>query len=153
MDPIKEHEQKLMAAFAKVLNAEERVSDAKSKFDEATAVLSLQKSEAETALSAAWGEVALLLNETGEVEVLLPGSVTDFRVGWTTPRESIKADPEATPDEYCRVERKPKLKEIGEYLKGLREGGLPLPNWASFQSGEPKLAWKAVKKSTKTEKE
>jgi hypothetical protein len=153
MDEIQEHEQKLMAAFGKVLAAEDRVAEAKSKLDEAVAMLGLERSTAETALTAAWGEVALLLNETGEVEVLLPGSVTDFRVGWTRPRESVRADPEATPDEYCRVERKPKLKEIGEYLKGLRDGGLALPNWASFQPGEPKLAWKAVKKSTKTEKE
>jgi hypothetical protein len=153
MDAIQEHEAKLMAAFGKVLNAEEQVSAAKMKLEEATTTLGLEKSTADAALSAAWGEVASLLKETGEVEVLLPGSVTDFKVGWTNPREGIRADPEATPDEYCKIERKPKLKEIGEHLRGLRDGGMPLPNWASFHLGEPKLAWKAVKKSTKTEKE
>jgi hypothetical protein len=72
----------------------------------------------------------------------------DFKIGWTTPRETVKAEPDATPDQFCKIERKPKLKEIAEHLKHLRQANLPLPNWASFERGASKLAWKAVKKTT-----
>jgi hypothetical protein len=89
--------------------------------------------------------------ETGKVEVLLPGAVTDFKIGWSTPRETVRVEPDAVPDEFCKIERKPRLKEIGEYLKGLRDAGEPFPNWGGFQTGASKPAWKAVKKSTKIE--
>jgi hypothetical protein len=153
MEAIQEHEQKLLVAFAAVLAAEDRLSDVRTRLEQATTLLQQERTGAEAALERAWVEVQNLLAETGEVEVLLPGQVTDFKIGWGKPRETVKAEPEATPDEFCKIERKPKLKEIGEHLKGLREGGLPLPNWASFHTGEPKLWWKAVKKSNKRQEQ
>jgi hypothetical protein len=146
---IQEHQQKLMEAFAEVLKAEDAVSVAKTKLDEATTLLGLEKSKAEHALGQAWQQVQQLMAETGEVEVLLPGSVTDYKIGYSKPPERVKVEPDAVPDEFCRVERKPRLKEIGDYLKGLRETGQPLPNWGGFEHGEPKLTWKAVKRNNK----
>ncbi|OWK34647.1 hypothetical protein [Fimbriiglobus ruber] len=151
MDAIQEHHQKLLAAFGSVLAAEEKISDVKTRLDQVTNLLQAEKTAAETDLASAWEQVEQLMSETGEVEVLLPGAVTDFKIARSNPRETVKVEVEATPDEFCKIERKPRLKEIGEHLKGLRDAGLPFPNWASFQVGTAKLSWKAVKKSMKTQ--
>lgn len=147
MDYIQEHEQKFMQAFAEVLKAEDALAEAGKQLAEATTLLGQKKSQAEHALGLAWDEVRKLLAETGEFEVLLTGLVTDYKVGFSYPPERVKADADAVPDEFCKVERKPKLKEIGDHLKQLRDAGEPLPNWASLERGEPKLTWKAVKKT------
>jgi hypothetical protein len=149
MTEIEQHEQRLLAAFAKVLQAEEAISDVKKRQAEAETLLKQEMNGRETDLATAWEQIKLLMAETGEVEVLLPGEATDFKIGWSTPRETVKAVPDATPDEFCKIERNPKLKEIADHLKQLRTAGIPLPNWASFQRGGRKLSWKAVKKTTK----
>lgn len=145
---INEHQQRLMAAFASVLQAEEAVSEVKQRQTEAETLLQQERNGKETQLEKAWAVVSAILAETGEFEVILAGQVTDYKIGYSTPRETVKAEPEATPDEFCKIERKPKLKEISEHLKALRAEGKDLPNWASFQLGESKLTWKAIKKST-----
>jgi hypothetical protein len=147
---IEEHKQRLLVAFGAVLSAEERVSDVKRRQDEATILLQQERNGAEAALEKAWMEIQGLLAETGEVEVILPGEVTDFKITWSSPRETVKVEPEAVPDEFCKTERRPRLKEIGEYLKGLRDAGLDLPNWGSFQTGSTKLGWKAIKRNNST---
>lgn len=139
--------EKLMESFAKVLKAEDAAREAKARLQEMTSVLEREVTLAEQAMAAAWQEVQDHLAETGEYEVTLPGSVTDYKLYWTTPSQRVKVEPEAVPDEFCKVERKPKLKEIAEALKKWREAGDPLPNWARFEAGASKLAWKAVKKA------
>ena len=146
---IEDHKQRLLVAFGAVLAAEERVSDVKRRQDEAATLLQQERNGAESSLEKAWIEVQELLAETGEVEVILPGEVTDFKIAWSSPRETVKVETEAVPDEFCKIERKPRLKEMGEYLKGLRDGGLDFPNWASFQTGATKLGWKAIKRNNK----
>jgi hypothetical protein len=150
---IEDHHQRLLAAFGAVLRAEDAVSDVKRRQTEAEALLQQERNRAESEMEKAWEEVGRLMAETGEPEVLLPGEATDFKIAWSTPRETVKAEPDATPDEFCKIERRPKLKEIGEHLKQLRKGGIPLPNWATFQLGTSKLGWKAVKKTTVKSKE
>jgi len=88
--------------------------------------------------------VAAYLAETGEFEVNIEGELQNYQIYYTTPRKSVKADSEATPDEFCKIERKPKLREIGEYIESLPEG--EMPNWASFHTGEPKLSYRIKKK-------
>jgi hypothetical protein len=144
-----EHEQKMMAAFAKILKAEEAEQEAKlelSKAEErAKGILAKARLEAGDALR----EISSLMKETGEYEVILPGEVTDFKIGYGATRESVKVeDPEAVPDRFCKMERKPMLKEIGEHLKSLPES--ERPNWARIERPEPKLGWKAVKKTART---
>lgn len=135
----------LKAAFLRVLAAEDAISALRTELDEHTARLKVEISNQEMLLSDAWKAVAAQMAETGEYEVLVPGAVTDFRIRWSTPRESVKVvDPAAVPDALCKLERKPRLKEIGDYL---RQHDGPLPNWASLETSEPKLEWKAVKKS------
>jgi hypothetical protein len=146
---IQEHQQHLLAAFCAVLAAEEKVSDVKRRQEEAAILLQQERNGVETVLERAWIEVEKLMAETGEVEVILPGDVTDFKIAWSTPRETVKVEPEAVPDEFCKMERKPRLKEIMDYLKGLRDASLDFPNWASFQTGSSKLGWKAIKRNNK----
>lgn len=149
MSDIEEHQAKLMAAFAAILQAEEAVSEVKARKQQAETMLSQELNGKEAALEKVLADMEALLGETGEFEVFLPGEVTDFKIGFSTPRETVKADPEATPDAFCKTERKPKLKEIGEHLKALREAGADLPNWATFQLGQSKLQWKAIKKTNR----
>lgn len=145
-DTIGSHEAALLQAFAAVLRAEEAIRVAKSDLQEVTARLSHDISLGELALTDAWKDVADLLAETGEFEATLPGTANDYRLYWSTPSRRVKVEPDAVPDEFCKIERKPKLKEIGDYLKGLPAEAMP--NWGRFEAGESKLAWKAVKKST-----
>lgn len=147
MDAIEQHQQAMISAFAEVLKAEDAVSVAKAKLDEATTTLGREVNGATTRLEQAWAEIQKLMAETGEPEVILPGQVTDYKIGWSTPRETVKVEsPDAVPDEFCKMERKPKLREIGEHLKVIREQGGTFPNWGRFELGSSKLTWKAVKK-------
>lgn len=147
---IQQHQQRLLQAFGVVLTAEDAVSAVKRRQDEAVTLLQQERNQAEAMLATAWAEVQKLMVETGEVEVVLPGEATDFKIAWSTPRETVKVEPDAVPDEFCKIERKPRLKEIGEYLKGLRDSKLDFPNWGSFKTGASKLGWKAIKKNTTT---
>ena len=140
------HTQKVKDAFLSILAAEQRITGAKGELEAITATHKQAIAQQETQIAKAWGEIEALMAESGEVEVKLPGTVTDYVIGWSKPRESIKADADATPDEFVKIERKPKLKEIGDHLKALRKAGKPFPNWASFEKGEKKLVWKALKK-------
>ncbi len=129
-------------AFSAVLDAENAISDLKAQM----AKLDEEKGLQERALSAAWERVSDLMAETGEYEVLIPGSAVDYKIAYSKPRETAKVEPDGVPDEFCKVERKPKLKEIGEHLKSLKDSGLPMPNWGRLESGVSKLTWKAIKK-------
>ena len=136
------HEEQLMQHFAKVLKADAAIAEAKTKKQEAEAKAKLAINAAEKQARDAWDAIEALMKETGEYEVLLPDNHIDYKICYTTPRQSVKVDESAVPDEFVRIERKPKLKEIGDYLKTLDTP----PNWASFERGEPKLTYKAVKK-------
>jgi hypothetical protein len=154
MTEIEQHEQQLMAAFARILRAEEEMAAAKTRHQQVEEQHRQELRQLEDEMAAAWADVAGLMKETGEIEVLLPGDVTDYKIGYAATRESVKAeDPAAVPDQFCRFERKPMLKEIGEHLKGLRDAGLPFPNWGRLERSEPKLGWKAVKKTNLKRKE
>ncbi len=147
-DAIAEHDASMLYAFATLRNAEDRVSAAKQALNDVTEKFGADLNAAERAVEEAWCDIQTLMEESGEVEVLIPGALNDAKIAWSTPRETVKVvDPLAVPDHLCKIERKPKLKEIGDELKALRESGQPLPNWAVFELGRPKLGWRAVKKS------
>jgi hypothetical protein len=133
--------QFLEAAFYAVLDAEREFSEAKKKLDEATTLLSQAKNGAETRLAAAWLIVEKMMAENGEYEVIIPAEGFDYKINYSTPRQSVKViDPDAVPDELCKIERKPRLKEIGDLLKAGESH-----NWASLEYGERKLQWKVTK--------
>lgn len=148
MDDIEKHQAALLTAFAEMLRAEEAISKLKTQADEAAAKLTLAIAEQQAALGIAQYRLQKLMSETGEVEVILPGEVTDFKIGYGPSRESVKVEnPDAVPDQFCKLERKPKLKEIGEHLKSLPDS--ERPNWARLERSEPKLQWKSIKKTAK----
>lgn len=114
------------------------------KVKERMKALAGELSLAEAASDACRDAVEAYLAETGEYEVNIEGELQNYQIYYTTPRMSVKADPEATPDEFVTIERKPRLKEIGSFLEGLPEG--ETPNWASIQKGESKLTYRIKKK-------
>lgn len=147
MEEHEKHQQELIEAFGEVVRTENEIAEAKSAFEQVQAEHATKLRSVEAALGAAWAKVDGLLLESGEVSVVLPGTVTDYEIYRTTPRESVKLiDPAAVPDTFCKVERKPKLKEIADYLRAQGRASLTLPNWAALELGESRWAWKAVKK-------
>lgn len=135
------------AAFQAVLAAENELAEIKTKLDEVSTLLGNAKNGAEKRLADAWLEVEKMMAENGEYESIIVGQEIDYKICYTTPRQSVKiVNAEAVPDEYCKIERKPKLKEIGDLLKA----GLQT-NYATLEYGDKKLQWKAIKKGQKDE--
>ncbi len=121
------------------LDADSRVSKIKNSMKDLQEDLKNAEKDADAARDAIVAEMA----DTGEYEVNIPGEYCDYKIYYTTPRESVKvADADSVPDEFCKLVRTPKLKEIGEYI---RDAETP-PNWASIQLGEPKLTYKLEKR-------
>ena len=143
-----QHQAALLSAFADVLKAEHFVAETKTDLAEKTARLKASIAEGEAELAAAWATIAALMAETGETKVTLPGSATDYRIGWSTPQESVVGDPNAAPDEFVAVERRLKKKEVAAHLRLLRDHqNMPMPNWGRLESGEKRLTWQAVKRT------
>lgn len=132
--------------FRDWFKAEQEAASHKAELDKHTARLKIAISKAESRAEAARDAIARLMKETGQYEIVLSGEVSDYVIAYSTPRESVKGDVMAAPEEFVVVERKLKKKEVGDYLKKLREEGKDFPNWASFERGEPVLQWKATKK-------
>jgi hypothetical protein len=146
------HNLAVLTAFAAVRKAEQVVDVAIAELKEQERLLRPKILESETLLRDAWLKIEHLMVETGEVELILPGEFYDFKIGYGATRDSVKVvDPAAVPDEYVKLERKPLLKEIGEYLRGLRDGSVAMPNWAALERSPPKLGYKVVKKSHRGE--
>ena len=136
------HEEYIQAAFDSVLQAEADLVEVEGRLSKAVALLKTEKAIAEGRVLMAWKAVKALMDETGEAELMLPANGGTWnKVYYTTPRQKVIVDDDAVPDEFCKIERKPKLREIGEML----ESGASV-NWARYETGESKLAWKNVKK-------
>lgn len=78
------------------------------------------------------------MNHNGLVEDTVKGEFIDYKIYFTTPRESVKVL-DGVPDEFCKIERKPDLKKIKSFID---EGNTP--NWATLQLGESNLTYKSV---------
>lgn len=135
------HEEYIQAAFDCVLKAEAELTEIDGKLSKSVAALRMERALAESTLYKAWKALDFLMQETGEVEVLLKADNGWNKIYYTTPRQKVVVDDAAVPDNFCKIERKPKLKEIGEELD---RGALF--NWARYETGESKLAWRNVKK-------
>lgn len=78
------------------------------------------------------------MRENGITEETINGSLFDYKIYFTSGRESIKIDNiDAVPDEFCKIERKPKLKEIKDHI----DSGNKI-NWANVEIGKGKLTYK-----------
>ena len=139
------HTSEMITALAAVMKAEGEIAQIREWVDSAQSDIARH----ESAAGEGWGRIAALMAETGEVEVRLPSSTPghEFRVYRRPPHQSVSVtDADAVPDEFVKLERKPRLKEIGDHLKALRDAGWALPNWAALKSGEAKLAYKLQKR-------
>lgn len=124
------------------LLADKRQSEIKQKMD----LLGEELGRAVNDAKLAAVEIEKEMSLTGEFEIKIEGELTDYKIYWTTPRESVKViNSDAVPDEFCKIERKPKLKEIGDFI---RQEKSP-PNWAMIEKGESKLTYKLIKKGSK----
>jgi hypothetical protein len=122
------------------LEADKNAAQIKAEIDALEIKLHTAKREAESAAFEIQQEMA----DTGEYEILVQGEYTDYKIYWGGGRESVKVEnPDAVPDEFCKIERKPKLREIAEHLKTNQV------NWAAVEKGSQKLNYKLVKKGSK----
>lgn len=119
------------------LAADAKIASIKQNMDDLQKDLDWAKKESDQAREV----MKEAMQTTGEYELDLKGEYCDYKVYYTTPRKSVKVDVEAVPDEFCKIVKTPKLKEIGELL----ESETP-PNWARYELGESKLTYKMVKK-------
>ena len=127
--------------FMAVLEAEKAVAEASNKLAQAQTLFGQVKAKAEHQLALAWAAFEADMKEGGEYEVFIEDITHDYKIAYQKGREKvIIADESAVPDEFCKIERKPKLREIAEHLKTAQT------NWAKFERSEPKLQWKIVKK-------
>lgn len=140
--------KQLMIAFAEYLRAANQHSQAKQVLDEAVQPLQDAVNKASIAEGDAWRAVEHLMRENGVAEEIIPGDTIDYKLAYSAGRESVSVEnPDAVPDQFCKIERKPKMKEIGDHLKYLASHDQPWPNWASITKSQPKLNWKTVKKN------
>ena len=133
-------DQMLHAAFTEVLTQERLAAQAQSELMAVTCEIKIRIGKAERAQEAAWAQIAEMMKETGEVEILIPGEGCNYKLAYSAVRQSVEVNEDAVPKEYCKEVLKPKLKEIKEML----ESGTAC-NWARFKESEPKLTWRAVK--------
>lgn len=121
------------------LDADSRASKIKNSIKDLQEDLKAAEKDADAARDAIVAEMA----DTGEFEVNIAGEYCDYKIYYTTPRESVKvSDADAVPEEFCKLVRTLKLKEIGDYIRNQETH----PNWASIQLGEPKLTYKLEKR-------
>jgi hypothetical protein len=136
----------LQTAFAAVLRAEQEEREAE------TALRALREQyepilrRCRQVQAASWEDIARLMAQTGEVEVIIPSDHCDYKIAMSSAPEKVDvADVHAVPEEFLKKE--PKRKEILDYLKKLREAGEPLPPWATITRGASSLCYKPVKKA------
>lgn len=124
--------------LARWIAADAKISNLKEQIAELEAEKQLQEREAQDAAS----QIKQGMLENGVTEDLIEGEHINYKIHFTTPRGAVKCpNPDAVPDDFCKIERKPELKKIKEFLD---EGNLV--NWAAIEFSEPKVTYKLVKK-------
>lgn len=120
------------------LEADKKISELKAQMATLDELIKQAQLEVDDARQSIQSEMA----ETGEFEINISGEYANYKIYFPTPRESVKVEnPDAVPDEFCKIERKPKLKEIKEHIDSGNQ-----VNWACIERGTPKLAYKLMKK-------
>jgi chromosome segregation ATPase len=120
-----------IAADAKIANLKEQMAELQAEITQ-------QEREAQDAANTIRQE----MQENGLLEDLIEGEHINYKICFTNPRGSTKCpNPDAVPDDFCKIERKPELTKIKKFLD---EGNQV--NWATVEFSEPKLTYKLVKK-------
>jgi hypothetical protein len=118
------------------MEAEKNISELKTKKAEIEAEITKYDRE----LEAARGEYTAYMKDNGLTEDEIIGEYVNYKISFSKPRGNVKCEPSAVPDEFCDIVRKPRLKEIREYLE---ENTV---NWAAIEFAEPTLSYKVTKK-------
>lgn len=118
------------------LEADNKISELEAEKKNIEASIKSQKREAESARLA----ITAYMRENGLVKDIIEGEYCNYTLTFPKLRGSLKCNPEAVPDEFCDIIRKPKLKEIREYITNN-----PV-NWASIEFGEEELIYSISKK-------
>lgn len=127
-----------MSELARWIAADAKIANLKEQLAELQAEIAAQEREAQDASSIMRQE----MQENGLLEDLIEGEHINYKIHFTTPKGAVKCpNPDAVPDDFCKIERKPELKKIKEFFD---EGNQV--NWATIEFSEPKLTYKLVKK-------
>jgi hypothetical protein len=136
----------LRTAFAAVLRAEQEEREAEAAIRAVREQYEPALRRSRQAQEDYWKEIAKLMGQTGEAEVIVPGDHCDYKIALSSAPEKVDvSDVNVVPEEFLKKE--PKRKEILDYLKKLREAGAPLPHWATITRGSGSLGYKPVKKA------
>lgn len=126
--------RELLEAEAALLKKEAEAKQIKWELDQDIALIERYVSQKQEELKKLMGD---------EKSILIEDELQNWKISYTKPRGKVKVtNIDAVPDELVKIEKKPMLKEIGAYLD---EHGLS--NWAEIETSEPKLTWRAVKKT------
>jgi hypothetical protein len=138
--------QALQTVFAVILRAEQEEREAEAALRAVREQYEPVLRRTRQAQVDAWGEIARLMAQTGEGEVIVTGDHCDYKIALSSAPEKVEVpDVSAVPEEFLKKE--PKRKEILDYLKKLREAGAPPPGWATLTRGAGSLCYKPVKKA------
>jgi len=149
MTDLHEHDKKILEQVRIIEAAESRMRLSEDRLRKANLEHSLIASAADAEVRQAWDAIKDLMDETGEVEVLLPSELAGhvYKIAHRAGTETVDVpDVNALPAEFVKSEPVPKKKELLAHLKKLREEGAALPNYATIKRGESKLELKIVKK-------
>ncbi len=93
-----------------------------------------------------WLEIKEAVDATDNKEVVLPGDFGDLKIHYKKGVEKIDiVDVEELPEEFIKVERTAKKRELLAYFKTLRDDNLPFPNYATITQGESVLTYSLIK--------
>lgn len=135
-----------MDLLKRLIAAEQELAGAEKEKREAIYAHDLRIADAEAVLVDAQAALDAYMRENGLTRDVIEGGTVDYVIEWSKPRESIKVlDADAVPDELCSFVRKPRLKDVGEWLRAQSVQ----PNWAVVEKGQPRAVWKTVKKGSK----
>jgi serine/threonine-protein kinase len=136
----------LQTALAALLRAEQEEREAEAAIRAARDQYEPALRRSRQGQEECWKEIAKLMGEAGEVEVVVPGDHCDYKIAPSSAPEKVDVpDVSLVPEEFLKKE--PKRKEILDHLKKLREAGAPLPAWAAITRGAGSLCYKPVKKA------
>jgi hypothetical protein len=139
-------QEALRRAFAALLRAEQEEREAEAAIKAVREQYEPALRRSRQAQDESWKEIAELMAQAGEAEVVVPGDHCNYKIAPSSAPEKVDVpDVSAVPEEFLKKE--PKRKEILDYLKRLRDAGAPLPAWATITRGAGSLCYKPVKKA------
>lgn len=133
----------LKDAFVEYLEAEREIARLEEEKKQADFEMARFLAEAKANLAKCEENCTRIMRETGVVEEIVEGQLSNFKLGFSTPRRTVDiVDVDAVPDEWVKTERKPMKKEIMAEFKDAAS----LPNWLQWKEGVSKFQWNVVKK-------